>query len=299
MKGKKIYLASLLVVFVSILVSLSLVNIYAKDERKVKVGFFPMGGYHEVNADGTYDGMDVQYLEALDEYVGWDIEYVVCDSWEDALKRLENKEIDLVGSAQYSEERAQIFDYADLSSGYTFGVIATSGDNTIAYEDFEVMADIQFGMVKGYVRSKEFYEYMKANGIANPNVVEFENTSQMQAALSEGAIQAYVHTFTEVLDGQRLLGRFAPRQFYYITYKGNNSLLAELNKGISDLKLKKPELENQLMNEFYYSRFDNASLLTTEEKEYIQSAEPVKIGYVADNFPFTYDKNGKQKNNLR
>ena len=72
MKGKKIYLASLLVVFISILVSVSLVNIYAKDKRKVKVGFFPMGGYHEVNSDGTYDGMDVQYLEALREYTGWD-----------------------------------------------------------------------------------------------------------------------------------------------------------------------------------------------------------------------------------
>ena len=293
MKGKKIYLASLLVAFVAILVSLSLVNIYAKDKRKVKVGFFPMGGYHEINKDGTYDGMDVQYLEALKEYVGWDIEYVVCDSWEDALKRLENKEIDLVGSAQYSEERAQIFDYADLSSGYTFGVIATSGDSDIAYEDFEIMKDIQFGMVKGYVRSKEFYEYMKANGIDSPNVVEFDNTSQMQAALADGTIQAYVHTFTEVLDGQRLLGRFAPRQFFYITYKGNNNLLAELNKGISDLKLKKPELENQLMNEFYYSRFDNASLLTTEEKEYIKNAAPVKIGYVAGNFPFTYERDGE------
>ena len=292
MKGKKIYLASLLVVFISILVSVSLVNIYAKDKRKVKVGFFPMGGYHEVNSDGTYDGMDVQYLEALREYTGWDIEYVVCDSWEDALKRLENKEIDLVGSAQYSEARAQIFDYADLSSGYTFGVIATSGTSELAYEDFEAMKDVKFGMVKGYVRSKEFYEYMENNGISNPDIVEFESTSQMHVALDNGGIQAYVHTFTEVKDGHRLLGRFAPRQFYYITYKGNDNVLAELNKGISDLKLKKPEIENQLMNEFYYSRFDNASLLTIEEKEYIKNASSVKIGYVTGNFPFTYEKEG-------
>lgn len=293
MKGRKIYFASFLIVFVAILTSVSLVNIYAKDKRKVKVGFFPMGGYHEVNSDGTYDGMDVQYLEALKDYVGWDIEYVVCDSWEDALKRLENKEIDLVGSAQYSEERAKIFDYADLSSGYTFGVIATSGDSQLAYEDFEALKGVKFGMVKGYVRSAEFYEYMMNNGIGNPDVVEFENTSQMQQALKDGTIQAYVHTFTEVLDGQRLLGRFAPRQFFYITYKGNDELLAELNEGIADLKLKKPDIETQLMNEFYYSRFDNASLLTTDEKNYITANSEVKVGYVVGNFPFTYEKNGK------
>ena len=293
MKGNKIYFASLLVMIVTIMASMSLVNTYAKDERKVKVGFFPMDGYNEINSDGSYDGMDVKYLEAIKEFIGWDVEYVVCDSWEDALKRLENKEIDLVGSAQYSQERAEIFDYAELSSGYTFGVIATAGNSTLAYEDFDAMANIQFGMVSGYVRSKEFYEYMESNGIANPKVVEFENTQQMQEALGKGAIQAYVHTFTEVKDGQRLIGRFAPRQFYYITYKGNDDVLAELNKAIADLKLKKPDLESQLMNEYYYNRFDNVSLLTIDEKKYIQELNDIKIGYVDGNFPFSYEKNGK------
>ena len=173
MKGKKIYLASLLVFVTLMLTCVTLVNTYAKEERKVKVGFFPMEGYHEIASDGSCCGMDVKYLEALEEYVAWDIEYVVCDSWEDALKRLENKEIDLVGSAQYSEERAQIFDYADLSSGYTFGVIATLGESSLAYEDFEAIKEVPIGIVKGYVRSAEFYEYMSGNGIDNPNVIIF------------------------------------------------------------------------------------------------------------------------------
>ena len=293
MKGKKIYLASLFVVMIIMLVCLSLVNIQAKEERKVKIGFFPMDGYHEINNDGSYDGMDVKYMEALKEYTGWDIEFVMCDSWEDALKCLENKDIDLVGSAQYSEERAQIFDYADLSSGYTFGVIATTGNSVLAYEDFEALKGINIGIVKGYVRTAEFYEYMAENGISSPNVIEYASTSEMHDALEKGHIQAYVHTFTEVKDGQRLIGRFAPRQFYYITYKGNDSLLAELNKAISDLKLKKPDLETQLMNKYYYDRFDNTSLLTTEEKEYIKDASDVKVGYIDEFFPFSYEKDGK------
>lgn len=293
MKGKKIYLASLFVVMTIMLVCLSLVNIQAKEERKVKIGFFPMDGYHEINNDGSYDGMDVKYMEAIKEYTSWDIEFVMCDSWEDALKCLENKEIDLVGSAQYSEERAQIFDYADLSSGYTFGVIATTGNSVLAYEDFEALKGINIGIVKGYVRTAEFYEYMAENGISSPNVIEYASTSEMHDALEKGHIQAYVHTFTEVKDGQRLIGRFAPRQFYYITYKGNDSLLAELNKAISDLKLKKPDLETQLMNKYYYDRFDNTSLLTTEEKEYIKDASDVKVGYIDEFFPFSYEKDGK------
>ena len=265
MKGKRIFLASLLIVLFAMLTSLFVVDTYAENSRKVKVGFFPMEGYHIVYLDGSYDGMDVRYLDAIKEYVGWVIVYVVCDSWEDALNRLENKEIDLVGSAQFSEERALKFDYADLSSGYTFGVIATTSNSELAYEDFEAIADVKIGMVKGYVRSAEFYEYMNNNGISDIDVIEYDSTSQMQDALNKGEIQAYVHTFTEVRDGQRLIGRFSPRPFYYISYKGNSEVMAELNKAISDVKFKKPALEAELMNEFYYNRFDYASLLTVEE----------------------------------
>ncbi len=97
---------------------------YAAQKRVVKVGFFPMEGYHELSQDGSCNGMDVEYLENLCDYVGWEIVYVPCGSWDEALELLEEKEVDLVGSAQYSSERAEKFRYASLPSGYTFGAIA-------------------------------------------------------------------------------------------------------------------------------------------------------------------------------
>jgi hypothetical protein len=74
------------------------------------------------------------------------------------------------------------------------------------------------------VRETEFLEYMSQNGIDEPNVVKYANTAELQNALDAGEIDAFVHTFTEVKAGQRLIGRFAPRPFYYITYKGNEAL---------------------------------------------------------------------------
>jgi len=64
-----------------------------------------------------------------------------------------------LGSAQFSEERSKIYQYASLPSGYTFGVIAAKGDSSLAYEDFEAMKKITFGMVKTYVRKNEFLQY--------------------------------------------------------------------------------------------------------------------------------------------
>ena len=268
-------------------------NAYATERRIVRVAFFPMDGYHTINEDGTYGGMDVEYLEIISEYTRWNIEYVLCESWNEALEKLANKEVDLVGSAQYSEERAELYTYADLSSGYTFGVIATKTGTDIAYEDFHAMEHFTYGMVKDYVREAEFYEYLQYYGIENPVVKKYDTTAQLHAALDAGEVDAFVHTFTEVKEGQHLLGRFAPRPFYYITYNGNDELMRELNQAIVDVKMNQPELETELINLHYYDRFDQAVILTTEEKKYLDEKQVLRVGYLDNYYPFSYEENGE------
>lgn len=267
--------------------------VFAREKRTVKVAFFPMDGFHIKNDDGSFTGMDVEYLKALNEYVGWDFEYVECDSWDEALRLLSEKKVDLVGSAQYSEERSKIYEYASLSSGYTFGVIATNADSSLAYEDFQAMKGITFGMVKTYVRRAEFLQYMADHGVDSPKIKEYDTTAELHEALDQGQIDAFVHTFTEIREGQRLVGRFSPMPFYYITYPGNDDVIRELNQAIADLKINYPELETVLMNEFYHSRLDQTVVFTTEEKAYIEQADEIVVGYLDGYYPFSYEENGK------
>lgn len=264
----------------------------AKDRRNVKVAFFPMGGYHEKDEDGSYTGMDVEYLDSLRKYAYWNIEYVECGSWDDALNLLSQHKVDLVGSAQYSARRAETYQYAELSSGYTFGIIGANADSELAYEDFDAMRSITFGMVKTYVRRDEFMLYMRDNGIYSPKIREYDSTQEMQAALDAGEIDAIVHTFMEVEEGQRLIGRFAPRPFYYISYPGNDEVMRELNYAIADVKMNEPSLETQLMNKYYQSKLDKSVVFTTEEKEFIQSTGPVTVGYFDGYYPFVYEEDG-------
>jgi len=49
--------------------------------------------------------------------------------------------------------------------------------------------------------------------------------------------------------------------FYYISYQGNDDMMRELNKGIADVKMNSPELENELMVKYYDSRLDQTILL--------------------------------------
>lgn len=100
-KNKCITLRNILAVCILFLCLFIGSNVYATERRTIKVAFFPMDGYHTVNEDGSYGDMDVEYLHALSNYVSWNVEYVECDSWEDALWKLKNKEVDLVGSAHH------------------------------------------------------------------------------------------------------------------------------------------------------------------------------------------------------
>lgn len=268
-------------------------EVFGAKKRVVKVGFFPMEGFHETDGNGGYSGMDVDYLKALCSYVNWEIEYVECQSWDDALAMLYEKKIDLVGSAQFSEERKENYQYADLSSGYTFGAVAVNGDSTVAYEDIDAMASLTYGMVENYVRKNEFYEYMRGYGIEELNVREYKDTAALLEALSLGEIDAFVHSLTEVRKGQRIIGRFAPKPIFYITYRGNNDLMREINKGIADLKMYRPGLENELMVKYYEDRLDQTMLLTGEEKQYIAQKKTMSVGYFDGYYPFSYSDAGQ------
>lgn len=119
--------------------------------------FFPMEGFHTYSQKEGYGGVDADYLKELCHYTDWEIEYVECSSWNDALAKLERKEVDLVGSAQYSHGREEIYDYAALSSGYTFGCLFVEENSNLAFEDFERMKEMTFGVVESYVRKKTFW----------------------------------------------------------------------------------------------------------------------------------------------
>ena len=269
--------------------------VLAAEKRTVRVAFFPMDGYNMTAEDGTLTGMDVDYLNELCNYANWEIEYIKCDSWDEALSLLSAHEVDLVGSAQYSVERAEIYQYANLSSGYTFGVIVTSSDSSLAYEDFTAMKNITFGIVKTYVRRGEFLQYLKDNGVDDPRIQEYTSTAELQEALVQGEVDAIVHTFTETNEGHRLIGRFAPMPFYYISYQGNDDVMRELNQAIADLRINQPELETDLMNKFYQSRLDKTVVFTTEEKNYLAEGHTVIVGYLDGYYPFSYEEHGKYR----
>ena len=58
-----------------------------------------------IDENGNHAGLTADYIHLIEEKLGLRFQLVVCDSWKEILAKLENKEVDLVGSIQNTEDR--------------------------------------------------------------------------------------------------------------------------------------------------------------------------------------------------
>jgi len=155
----------------------------------------------------------------------------------------------------------------------------------LAFEDFDRMKDMTFGVVESYIRRKEFLDYLRQNQIPDPQIREYDTTQELQEALRSGQIDVAAHTLTEVAKGQCLVGKFAYAPCFYVTWKGNKSLLKELNLGIQELKMIHPLLEQELIARYYSDRREN---FAADERNYIDQGNKVRNGFYKDTRPLAY-----------
>lgn len=85
----------------------------------------------------------------------------------EAIKKLENKEIDLLAPAQFTDLLRAKFDYAKIYLGTEAAAIYTHSDSQILYEDFNSMNKLTYGVAVPSTFAKVFVEkYTKAHKIA-------------------------------------------------------------------------------------------------------------------------------------
>ena len=84
--------------------------------QSLRVGYIDYANFIETEIDGSYSGYGVDYLNEISKKTGWKYDYVF-DTWPNLLARLQSGDIDLIASAQYSEDRAATFDFSNTLLG--------------------------------------------------------------------------------------------------------------------------------------------------------------------------------------
>lgn len=290
--GRHIYLAAVLLIL-SATPFLEITVMAAEGREPVRIGFYEMEGFQEYDELGNPIGYNVDYLSRISAITGWEYEYVEINDFIQGTEMLERKEIDLLAPCQMTAERMDRFTYCDYPFGTEYtALVTTAGNNAFSYDDCENFNGMTVAAVKDYLLTDRFMEYTKEKNF-EINIKYYKTPKAALIALENGRADAAVANLMMIDSKYKVLARFGSAPFYYMTWRGNDELLEELNAAMRDLKNNYAGLENQL-NERYFPIY-NEQYFSGEEEEYIASLGKIKVSYAPGRLPvsFTNEETGE------
>ena len=271
--------------------------IYAQDTKTkngktVKVGFFEMQGFQYYDKSGNPAGYNVEYLDIVSNFTGWDYEYVPADNYSDALEMLENKEIDLLAPVMATASWMERYEYSSFAMGTGYYALVCNSDNDkYTYEDWDGLKGVSVAVPEGYPITESFLTYVETN-MLDVEIVYYPTSDEAVYAMRKGEAECTLISLIAVDDNYKVLSKYCSSLMYYITWKGNSEMMDELNTAMEQVEnLYASEIE-RLENQYFpnYAK----QYFSKEEQKFIANSDVIRVAYTANNIPISYtDAKGK------
>jgi signal transduction histidine kinase/CheY-like chemotaxis protein len=259
----------------------------AKDDSVIRIGYIDYGSFIEKDSNGNYKGFGVEYLNEISRHTGWKYEYVY-STWEKCLRLLKEGKIDFIGTAQKTPEREEIYDFADLPNGVEQTILYTRTDNDDLYfEDYARLEGKRIGLLTDSFQTQFFVDYAKEHNFSFISVYR-DTEESMVAALKSGKIDVMVGGSLALHKTLKVIGKEGADPFYFMTYKGNDKTLTELNDAMREIQKDDPYYLQELAKKYYgESVVECQPQFTREEAEYIHSLSTIRVGCLSDCYPIS------------
>lgn len=259
---------------------------FATEGEIVKVAVYEMEGFHAHNEYDELEGYGIDYLNVVAGITGWQYEYVAATDFSDACAMLEAGEVDLVAPAMMTEARKARFAYSELNFGTEYTVLVTRDDRTdLHYEDYEHFNNMKVAVLHDYPLTEYFITYMKLHGFSS-ELVYYNTVDESKAALARGEVDAIVDSIMDMEETEKLLARFSPQPFYFLTNKEDTGFLSELNAAMNQVQNTYPTLLDELLVNYY--PIYELQFYTRAEMEYIENAKVLRVAYISDRRPLSF-----------
>ncbi|MHC1723316.1 MAG: diguanylate cyclase [Aminipila sp.] len=273
----------------------------------IRVGYFQLDGFNDISKDGYFSGYGYEYLMEIAKYTGWNYDFVykATDAvtgkehrltYNEALKMLENGEVDLVCNVRKTADTEKRFMFPSFPMSEDYGILTTSGNN-IKYsrEDINSLKGMTIGVLAGSSRNEEISNYLKANNILF-QLITFPTVEEMKLALfNTKSVDAIYTSNIRQLEGERVIFRLNPSSFYVVTDKGQNRLYSQLDAALEEISVKYPQFSSELYNKYYSGPEEQRISWTDEEQEYIKNNPVINVGVNANFIPIEYYDKDKKK----
>lgn len=260
----------------------------AEGEKKIiRVADCNFDGYFTGSEEEGYSGYGYEYLQEIAKYTGWEYQFIEA-SWEESLKMLEAGELDLLGMAQYTEERNQIFDYCDYPIGTECTLLLIHNNNdSIYYDDYESFNGSRIGALKDSFQITLLEELGKEKEFTF-ELVLYDDYQDIEEALTNKEIDIMLSESLQHNNDLKVVARFSPRSYYFMSQKGNDNLMKELNDALDKIQSTDIKYNYKLFEKYYSSNEINQLAFTRKEAEFIDQHKTLRVAYNSGWNPVSY-----------
>lgn len=258
-------------------------------EKTVRVGYLLYDGYQEGEGDEPKSGYGYEYLQQIAYYANWKYEYVN-GSFNELLEKLKRGEIDIMGNISYTEERAEEIAYASEEQGREYYYLLVRDDRgDIRAEDPATLDGARVGINKGSVQVDLFQDWCEANGI-HCDIVLYENSQERYSDMNNGSLDATVSTNVAERDVTKYrwnaILKVGASPYYFAVSKKDPELLPQLNAAIAKVLQSDWYYNEKVYLKYYGKKSASSAGLSREDREWLETKETIRIGYVDNMMPY-------------
>lgn len=191
-----------------------------------------------------------------------------------------------------NEKTLELFDFPNENSGYIYSNLVTLKSNTtLSKSEYSTLNGIRIGYFENSSsKLSNLDEFFKSNNIENIEYISYayKNANTLIDALKNNEVDAIITNDLLINDNLKILYKFNSLPHYFVTTKGKNKIINELNNAIIKLNENDPKFTLNLYSKYFEDDLDSSMLLTENELEYLKDISSLNAIYV-DNFePLQY-----------
>lgn len=297
--------------FLSILIcfnSVAFTKVSAVDEKLlVKVGFILNDGFHSIAQNGELDGYNYNYLMEIKQHSNLDFEFVIFDdvdvnsSMIKAITMLESGEIDLLGSMNYNDDLAQMFEFCSQYYGIARHTLSALGSNDrVNSDNYFHVEDFKVALINNSTIANQAFAKMTQLYNLDPQITYVDTYDECMDLVISGKVDAIMYKDISYSNGLLVtLDSIDPTPFYFASTKGNSLLTNAIDKAIIEIQKAEPTITQRLKTQFFHNEHGEVLLLTPAEELAVSKFDYLTVGLVKGVEPYQfYDDNSVLPNGI-
>ncbi len=264
------------------------------EQRVIRFAYPEQKYLTEIDENGNFSGYSSEFLKKVAEFANWKLEYItysdsdlnnqILESMDDIL----TGKADLVGAMLRNPDLEELYQYPSNNYGIVYTTLEVLDTNYLVIEsNFTQLHPLRVAvMEKATTRNAELENFVLLSQL-DCEYIYCKSVDEQMQALRNGTADAMLKVSLTFLPGLKQIAAFAPRPFYFVTQKGNDALIEELDQAILKIHATDPHFESRLRSKYFINTMADFSL-GENEVAYVQDNPQLDVLLIPGYAPFAF-----------